>query len=101
MAEGGRKTILPVVSPHQRHPTPHLHNLPHHIRITDHPAIHPCRCILSIPALCRVSGFEDQLPPAVVDYHAEHAHPFVIYYRAEGVVQAVVVGGKGIGDEKR
>jgi hypothetical protein len=55
----------------QRHPTPHLHNLPHHIRITDHPSIHPRRCILPIPSLNRVICFKDPLPPAVVDYHAE------------------------------
>ncbi|MPL99067.1 hypothetical protein SDC9_45282 [bioreactor metagenome] len=85
----------------QRHPTPHLHNLPHHIRKTDHPAIHPRRCILPIPTLCRVGSFEDHLPPAIVDHHAEHTHSSVINYRTEGVVQAVVVGGEGVGSTYR
>jgi len=88
--------------PHQRHPTPYLCNLSHHIRITDHPAIQPRRCILPIPALCGVGCFEDQLPPAVIDYHAELPDQIGGCYRSEDVVQAVVVdsyirGGFNIG----
>lgn len=37
----------------------------------------------------------------VVNNHAEHPHPFIINYRAEGVVQAVVVGREGVGDQHR
>ncbi len=76
--------------PHQHHTPPQLRNLPHHIRITDQPAIHPCRGILPIPACGIIGCFEDHLPPAVVNYHAELTNQVFICNRAEGVIQAVI-----------
>ena len=87
--------------PDKRHTPPQLAHLPQIIRIRYCPRINSRRCILPIPALCRVGCFIDQLPPAVVDHHAEHTHSFVINHRAEGVVQAVVVGGEGVGSTYR
>ena len=70
------------------------------VDVTDHPTINPRRSILPIPALGRVVGFEDHLPPAVVDYHAELTNQIACSNRPEGVVQAVVVGGEGVGNIK-
>ncbi|KAF0201387.1 MAG: hypothetical protein FD170_2704 [Bacteroidetes bacterium] len=99
---GQGEVLQGEVLPDQHHTPPHLHHLPHNIRITDHPAINPHRCILPIPILCGVGCFEDQLPPAVVDYHAELPGQIGGCYRSEDIVQAVVVdsyirGGFNIG----
>lgn len=58
--------ITDMVLLHYRHTPPQLHNLPHHIRITHHPIIHPGQLILPIPALYRITGFKEAFSPVLL-----------------------------------